>query len=137
MKKFRQKMAEKAGFTLVELIVVIAILGILAAVAVPSYVGYINKASEAADTQLLSAVNTAFAAACVENQEDPADVTVSAVTFSNGAFSGITVTAPTGKATAIQNSFLQYYGDNISKKFEYYTGLTYASGNFTGTDPTT
>lgn len=31
MKKFREKVAEKAGFTLVELIVVIAILGMRAA----------------------------------------------------------------------------------------------------------
>ena len=54
-----------AGFTLVELIVVIAILAILAGVAVPVYGGYVKKAEKAGDMQLLGAVNTAFAAACL------------------------------------------------------------------------
>ena len=58
-----------AGFTLVELIVVIAILGILAGVGTVGYSGYIKKANAAADQQLLSHLNTAFAAACAANGE--------------------------------------------------------------------
>ena len=71
---------KNGGFTLVELIVVIAILAILAGVAVPAYSGYITRAQEAADTQVLSAMNTAFAAACVENGVRPADMTDGTVT---------------------------------------------------------
>ena len=57
---------KNGGFTLVELIVVIAILAILAGVAVPAYSGYIDKAKTAADTQTLSAVYTAAAAALAQ-----------------------------------------------------------------------
>lgn len=66
-KQVRNKLRGSAGFTLVELIVVIAIIGILAGVGTVGYGGYVKKANEAADQQLLGEVNTAFAAACVEN----------------------------------------------------------------------
>ena len=77
------------GFTLVELIVVIAILAILAGVAIPVYSGYIAKADRAADEQLLSALNTAFASACAINGESNygrGDVTLSNAKIVNGEF---------------------------------------------------
>ncbi|MDD3403012.1 MAG: prepilin-type N-terminal cleavage/methylation domain-containing protein [Hespellia sp.] len=46
-KNMREKMKNKQGFTLVELIVVIVIILILAAVLVPSVLKYVQKASQA------------------------------------------------------------------------------------------
>lgn len=66
-KQVGNKLRDKAGFTLVELVVVIAIIGILAGIGTVGYGGYVKKANEAADQQLLGEVNTAFAAACVDN----------------------------------------------------------------------
>ena len=74
LKRFLSMSRQNGGFTLVELIVVIAILAILAGVAIPAYSGYITKANEAADRQLLSAINRAFAAACNTNGFSPLDV---------------------------------------------------------------
>lgn len=139
MKNLKKKLAARGGFTLVELIVVIAILAILAGVAVPVYSGYIKKAHEANDTQLLTAVNTAFAAACVENGVVPSSLnegaTVTGTITSNGTFSltvsGVTV-GSTDVSAKIVSSFNVFYGGNTSAKFGYYNTLTFTNGNFVG-----
>lgn len=93
LKKFREKLAEKAGFTLVELIVVIAILGILAAVAVPAYTGYITKAHAAADITQLDAIKTA-AISAKATEGAPTKIVVE--TDSTGKVTDVKVDGPYG-----------------------------------------
>lgn len=124
------------GFTLVELVIVIAILAILAGVAVPAYNGYTKKAYKAADMQLMSAVATAFASACMEDGIDMEDV--ESATFSiidqkihtltkvemkaaepASLFSFLTITASAAEETTdgpnmtvIRNAFIRYYTES-------------------------
>ena len=152
---FMQKCKRNGGFTLVELIVVIAILAILAGVAVPAYTGYIKKAEEAADQQLVGAINTAFAAACLENGIDASSVTQAsiAMTGEDGArkldtstqlisrmkstditLSTTSVTpksVPSAKVAKINEAFLRYYTD-VNAEFSVVYQLHWNGGSFEG-----
>ena len=106
-RKVRFKMFKsKAGFTLVELIVVITILAILAGVAVPAYSGYITKVNETADITALAAVKTAVMATYAKegtvtaiNLTEPGTVKATA----KGAEKTVDITTVTG-------DFCVYYG---------------------------
>lgn len=145
LKKFREKLAEKAGFTLVELIVVIAILAILAAVAVPTYTGYISRAREAGDLQLLSSVATAVVGSEAGEGNEVTKITVTRKA-SGAATIGVTGTTDEGGTlSALTNAdeVLKLLGMDLTElnsAFEAdWATATMENGewNLTGTTPTT
>lgn len=108
-KQVGNKLRGSAGFTLVELIVVIAIIGILAGIGTVGYGGYVKKANEAADQQLLGEVNTAFAAACVENGTEIYAVADAKLAKDTAELSDVTIDgAVNGK---IPTSYKAYLGE--------------------------
>jgi len=67
------KLLNKKGFTLVELIVVIAVLGILAGIAVPRYSGIQDRARTRADEANLKILNNAIEIYYAENGTYPSE----------------------------------------------------------------
>lgn len=110
----------ESGFTLVELIVVIAILGILAGVGTVGYSGYIKKANMAADEILLDSLNTAFAAACIENGVATPPTTPSL------AWTGKSVTG----VSVYEDEFLRYYEENAEYKVYTAGSVIFRNGMF-------
>lgn len=108
-KQVGNKLRGSAGFTLVELVVVIAIIGILAGIGTVGYGGYVKKANEAADQQLLGEVNTAFAAACVENGTEIYAVNDAKLAKDTAVLSDVTIDGAVN--TKIPTSYKAYLGE--------------------------
>lgn len=120
----------QSGFTLVELVVVIATMGILAGVGSAAYSGYVKKANEAADLQLLGAVNTAFASASYDAGQ-----------YDGRPSGGAASLAEDGRVAQVISSvdrkgefFQKYFSGNQDSRFKVYTNLAYdrVTGTFHG-----
>lgn len=81
--KRKLNFSDKAGFTLVELIVVIAILAILGGTATVGYSAYVDKANESADRQMISDIEQALILGAYSKNYAPGSI-VGAVSVSNG-----------------------------------------------------
>lgn len=119
-----QPQRRRIGFTLIELIIVIAILAILAGVGIPVYSAYTKRANEASDRQMIGTVNTAFAAACLENGFDNRSVTAAELVFDESGryILGVEgVTHPTMSTDGVAASFEKFWGENVGKPLKYFT----------------
>lgn len=127
MKKVKLNGSLKAGFSLVEMLVVIAIIGIIAAIAIPN-IGNINDSAKQATAQrnaqsVASVMNAAIAAGYVPTWTSTDDVLAAAQTDTvvppSGPFKGkvFTVGDIDNEEEAAVKTYMEW--DNVNKQVKY------------------
>lgn len=110
--KSKINFSDKAGFTLIELIVVIAILAILGGISTVGYSAYVNKANEAADRQMISDIEQALILGAYSQNYAPGSV-VGAVGVSKGSNAACSTDDFDGNGVAdIDEMMIRAFGEN-------------------------